>query len=83
MSDIIDLVLAGAAGYAVSELSKSHPLKEAVDNKLNRNKANKDLRDIIREYAKTRGIYTQDNRLAKELHDIATEYQEYDYDRYY
>jgi chromosome condensin MukBEF ATPase and DNA-binding subunit MukB len=83
MSDIIDLVLAGAAGYAVSELSKSHPLKEAVDNKLNRNKANKDLRDIIREYAKARGIYTQDNRLAKELHDIATEYQEYDYDRYY
>jgi chromosome condensin MukBEF ATPase and DNA-binding subunit MukB len=83
MSDIIDIVLAGAAGYAVSELSKSHPLKEAVDNKLNRNKANKDLRDIIREYAKARGIYTQDNRLAKELHDIATEYQEYDYDRYY
>ena len=83
MSDIIDLVLAGAAGYAVSELSKSHPLKEAVDNKLNRNKANKDLRDIIREYAKARGIYTQDNHLAKELHDIATEYQEYDYDRYY
>jgi rRNA-processing protein FCF1 len=83
MSDIIDLVLAGAAGYAVSELSKSHPLKEAVDNKLNRNKANKDLRDIIREYAKAHGIYTQDNRLAKELHDIATEYQEYDYDRYY
>jgi hypothetical protein len=83
MSDIIDLVLAGAAGYAVSELSKSHPLKEAVDNKLNKNKANKDLRDIIREYAKARGIYTQDNRLAKELHDIATEYQEYDYDRYY
>lgn len=83
MSDIIDLVLAGAAGYAVSELSKSHPLKEVVDNKLNRNKANKDLRDIIREYAKARGIYTQDNRLAKELHDIATEYQEYDYDRYY
>jgi chromosome condensin MukBEF ATPase and DNA-binding subunit MukB len=83
MSDIIDLVLAGAAGYAVSELSKSHPLKEAVDNRLNRNKANKDLRDIIREYAKARGIYTQDNRLAKELHDIATEYQEYDYDRYY
>lgn len=83
MADIIDLVLAGAAGYAVSELSSSKPLKNLVEEKISRNKAKKNLRDIIREYAQARGIYTQDNRLAKELHDIATEYQEYDYDRYY
>jgi hypothetical protein len=43
MSDIIDLVLAGAAGYAVSELSSSKPLKNLVEDKISRNKANKDL----------------------------------------
>ena len=80
---LLDNMAAGLAGYAVSEISKSHPLRDAIDEKLKGNKSQKSLRDIIAEYANARGIYTTSNELADELHKIARYYEGYDYDRYY
>lgn len=77
---LIEELLAGAAGYTFSELSKSHPLRDAIDERINRSKQKVTLEDLIDEYAKQRGIYTQDNKLAHRLHQIATRYEEYDYE---
>jgi len=80
---LIEELLAGAAGYTVSELSKSHPLRDAIDERINRSKQKVTLEDLIDEYARQRGIYTQDNKLAHRLHQIATRYEEYDYEDLY
>ena len=80
---IIDNILAGAAGYAVSEASKSHPLRDAIDERINRSKQKMTLEDLIDEYARQRGIYTQDNKLAYRLHQIAIRYEEYNYEDLY
>ena len=76
-------MIAGAAGYAVSEASKSHPLRDIIDERINRTKQKVTLEDLIDEYARQRGIYTQDNKLAHRLHQIATRYEEYDYEDLY
>lgn len=76
-------VIAGAAGYAVSEFSKSHPLRDIINERINRAKQKVTLEDLIDEYARLRGIYTQDNKLAHHLHQIATRYEEYDYEDLY
>lgn len=74
-------VLIGTAGYMVGNAVEH---SSAVNTFIDRNFGNKTLEDIIDDYAKTRlGVYTQDNRLAKQLHDIARRYEEYDYDRVY
>jgi FKBP-type peptidyl-prolyl cis-trans isomerase (trigger factor) len=80
---IIEDILAGAAGYAVSEASKSHPLRDAIDERLNRSKQKVTLEDLIDGYARQHGIYTQDNKLAHQLHQIAERYEEYDYEEVY
>ena len=80
---LIEELLAGAAGYAVSEASKSHPLRDIIDERINRTKQKVTLEDLIDEYARQRGIYTQDNKLAHRLHQIATRYEEYDYEDLY
>ena len=80
---LIEELLAGAAGYAVSEASKSHPLRDIIDERINRTKQKVTLEDLIDEYARQRGIYTQDNKLAQRLHQIATRYEEYDYEDLY
>ena len=80
---IIDNILAGAAGYAVSEASKSHPLRDAIDERINRSKQKVTLEDLIDGYARQHGIYTQDNKLAHRLHQIATQYEEYNYEDLY
>jgi len=80
---LIEELLAGAAGYTFSELSKSHPLRDAIDERINRSKQKVTLEDLIDEYARQRGIYTQDNKLAHRLHQIATRYEEYDYEDWY
>lgn len=72
-------LVSGAAGYAVSEMSKSHPVRDFVDEKFNKHVAKKNLRDIVREYAEARGIYTTDDELAHELHKIASTYESYNY----
>lgn len=79
----LDGMLYGAIGYGVSEMSKSHPLRDAIDHKMNAHKRSKSIRDVVEEYAEDHGIYTQDNDFAHELHKLATQYEEYDYYRYY
>ena len=80
---IIDNILAGAAGYAVSEASKSHPLRDAIDEHINRSKQKMTLEDLIDEYARRYEIYTQKNEFAHRLHQIAERYEEYDYEEVY
>ena len=80
---LIENMIAGAAGYAVSEASKSHPLRDAIDERLNRSKQKVSLEDLIEEYARRYEIYTQKNEFAHRLHQIAERYEEYDYDEVY
>ena len=76
-------MIAGAAGYAVSELSKSHPLRDAIDERMNRSKQNVTLEDLIDEYARRYEIYTRRNEFAHHLHQIAERYEECDYEDVY
>ena len=80
---LIEELLAATAGYTFSELSKSHPLRDAIDERINRSKQKVTLENLIDEYARQRGIYTQDNKLAHRLHQIATRYEEYNYEDLY
>ena len=80
---LIEELLAATAGYTFSELSKSHPLRDAIDERINRSKQKVTLENLIDEYARQRGIYNQDNKLAHRLHQIATRYEEYDYEDLY
>lgn len=71
----------GAAGYAIGNATEH---SSAINTFIDRNFGNKSLEEVIDDYAKTRmGVYTQDNRLAKMLHDIARRYEEYNYDNVY
>ena len=76
-------VVSGAVGYGIASARKSNALTELIDQKINSRNNNKTLRDVVEEYAKSRGIYTQNNQIAHELHKLAEQYEEYDYDRYY
>lgn len=80
---LLENMIAGAAGYAVSEASKSHPLRDAIDERLNRSKQKVSLEDLIEEYARRYEIYTQKNEFAHRLHQIAERYEEYDYEEVY
>ena len=80
---LLENMIAGAAGYAVSEASKSHPLRDAIDERLNRSKQKVSLEDLIEEYARRYEIYTQKNEFAHHLHQIAERYEEYDYEEVY
>ena len=74
-------VLIGTAGYMVGNAVEH---SSAVNTFIDRNFGNKSLEETIADYAKTRlGVYTVDNRLAKELHDIARKYEEYNYKKVY
>lgn len=73
--------LIGTAGYMIGNSAKH---STAVNTFIDRNFGNKSLEETIDDYAKVRlGVYTQDNRLAKMLHDIARRYEEYNYDDVY
>ena len=80
---LLENVVSGAVGYGIASACKSNALTELIDQKINSHNRNRTLRDLIEEYAKSRGIYTQNNQLAHELHKLAEQYEEYDYDRYY
>ena len=80
---IIEDILAGAAGYTISEASKSHPLRDAIDERFNRSKQKVSLEKLIDEYARRYEIYTSKNEFAHQLHQIAERYEEYDYEEVY
>jgi len=80
---LLENFIAGAVGYGISEASKSHPLRDAIDEHITRTKHNITLEDLIAEYAKRYEIYTYKNEFAHHLHKIARNYEEYDYTEHY
>lgn len=80
---LLDNFIAGAVGYGISEMSKSHPLRDVIDERINRSKPKVSLEELIREYTKQYEIYTRRNEFAYHLHKIAEQYEEYDYDEMY
>ena len=80
---LLDNFLAGAIGYGISEASKSHSLRDVIDERLNRSKQKVSLDDLIDEYARKYEIYTQKNEFAHHLHQISKRYEEYDYEEVY
>ena len=79
--ELIESIFAGIAGYAVGV--NRNQLRDAIDERINRSKQKMTLEDLIDEYARLHGIYTQDNKLAYRLHQIAIRYEEYDYEEVY
>ena len=76
----IKSLLAGAIGYGISEIAKSHPVRDAINNRYDRKKS---LEDLIDEYARQFEIYTSRNEFAHQLHKIAEKYEEYNYKQIY
>lgn len=70
-------LVSGVAGYAISEMSESHPVRDFC----NMNLSSKSLEDIVDEYARKRlDIHGYNNDFARRLHEIARKYEDYDYD---
>lgn len=80
MGSLLKDLAIGAIGYGISEISKSHPVRDFVDNNISRKKS---IEEVIEEYAKSRGIYMNSNEFAHQLHKIASKYEEYNYDEVY
>ena len=80
---LIEDFIAGAIGYGISEASKSHPLRDAINERFSRSKDKISLDDLIDEYARRYEIYTSKNEFAHQLHQIARRYEEYNYDQVY
>ena len=80
---LIEDLVAGAIGYGISEASKSHPLRDAINERFSRSKEKISLEDLIDEYARRYEIYTSKNEFAHRLHQIAERYEEYDYEEVY
>jgi hypothetical protein len=80
MGSLLKDVALCALGYGISEISKSHPVKDFVDNNVYKKKT---LEDVIEEYARSRGIYTDNNDFAHSLHEIASKYEQYNYKEVY
>lgn len=80
---LLENVVSGAIGYGLASANKSNALTELIDQKIGSRNRNRTLRDVVDEYARSKGIYTQDNKLARELHKLAEMYEEYDYNKQY
>jgi hypothetical protein len=79
---LLENVIAGAAGYAVSEVSKSHPVRDIVNEKLGKN-SNKTIEDVVKEFAASQNIYTNNNEFARKLHILGRYFEGYDYEDLY
>jgi FKBP-type peptidyl-prolyl cis-trans isomerase (trigger factor) len=75
--------VAGAVGYGIAEASKSHKLRDVIDERFSRSTKNVSLEALIDEYARKYEVYTQKNEFAHRLHQIAERYEEYDYEEVY
>lgn len=74
--------LAGAVGYAVSEVSKSHPVRDLVNEKFGKN-SNKTIEDVVKEFAASQNIFANNNEFAHKLHMLARYFEGYDYEDLY
>ena len=79
---LLENVIAGAAGYAVSEVSKSHPVRDIVNEKLGKN-SNKTIEDVVKEFAASQNICTNNNEFAHKLHILGRYFEGYDYEDLY
>lgn len=66
---LISNILSGALGYGITELNSSHTLRDLLGQNINCHLVKTDLREIIRDVARARGIYTVNNEFAHELHN--------------
>lgn len=77
---LLEDLVAGALGYGVASAKDSKVVGDVIDNIFK----SMTLEDMIKNYARRhRDIYSRNNEFAKELHDIARSYEEYDYDDIY
>ena len=77
---ILKNIAIGAAGYAVASAKDSKVVGDIIDNNI----SSKTLEDLIKDYARRHlDIYTCDNKFAHRLHEIAKQYEEYNYDDVY
>ena len=77
---LLEDLISGAIGYGISEGSKSHPVRDAINNRYDKKVS---LEDLIDEYARRYEIYTSRNEFAHQLHKIAEKYEEYNYNEIY
>ena len=73
-------IISGAVGYGISEVSKSHPVRDAINHHYDQKVS---LEELIDEYARRYEIYTTKNEFAHQLHKIAEKYEEYNYNEVY
>lgn len=74
--------LAGAVGYAVSEVSKSHPVRDLVNEKFGKN-SNQTIEDVVKEFAASQNVFANNNEFAHKLHMLARYFEAYDYEDLY
>ena len=77
--DLLEKILCGAVGYGISEVSKSHPVRDVINSRYAVSKHKLTLEDLVEEYARRCEIYTCNNDFAHRLHEIAKKYEEYNY----
>jgi hypothetical protein len=65
-----------------SELSKSHPIRDYVNEEFGKNQ-NKTIEDVVKEFAASQNIYTNNNEFAHKLHMLARYFEDYDYEDLY
>ena len=76
-----DIAIGGLA-YGASELSKSHPVRDYVNEKFGKS-SNKTIEDVVKEFAASQNIYTNDNEFARKLHMLGRYFEGYDYEDFY
>jgi peptidyl-tRNA hydrolase len=81
MGILKDIAIGGLA-YGASELSKSHPVRDYVNEKFGKDQ-NKTIEDVVKEFAASQNIYTNNNEFAHKLHMLARYFEGYDYEDLY
>lgn len=75
---IIKDVAIGALGYGISEISKSHPVRDFVNERFEKD-TTKTIEDVVKEFAASQNIYANNNGFAHKLHMLGRYFEEYDY----
>ena len=79
---VLDNIISGAVGYGISEVSKSHPVRDLVNEKFGKH-PKKTIEDVVKEFAASQNIYTNNNEFAHKLHLLARYFEGYDYEDLY
>ena len=77
MGRLLKDIIVGAVGYSIASAKNSKVVGDVIDTNIN----SMTLEDMIRDYARRHlEIYTCNNNFAHRLHEIAKQYEEYNYD---